>query len=214
MVLTTLSLEEEGDKVVAHLAVEEEEEEAVAGRRMGPQDRPFYSWFVLVLLNSTKGLETQQRPGYQKHWRGYCGAKPTGAASDASSAAAASAEDAAPASWRTGSRWTEPRSCRSRNSAHWLRQQAAFEVQDLHNFEKIVLQNFPRKDTSFKKIRGAQRLRVPHTAIKAKATVSSGRQTLHFHTLIRPEHTKNTVTNVTASVLKIWIVDTEINGLN
>lgn len=63
---TTLSLEEEEGKVVAHLIVEEQEEEAVADQRKGSRARLFYSWFVLVLPNSTKGLETQQRLGYQK----------------------------------------------------------------------------------------------------------------------------------------------------
>lgn len=62
---TTLSLEEEEGKPVAHLVVEEEEE-AVADQRKGPRARLFCSWLVLVLPNSTKGLETQQRLGYQK----------------------------------------------------------------------------------------------------------------------------------------------------
>lgn len=62
---TTLSLEQEEGKVVAHLVVEEEEE-AVAEQRKGPRARLFYSCLVLVLLNSTKSLETQQRLGYQK----------------------------------------------------------------------------------------------------------------------------------------------------
>lgn len=156
---TSLPPEEVGDKAVAHSAVEEEGEEAAADRRKGLRAPLFDSCLVLVPPNSTTGLETQQRRGSQKDRHGCCGAEPTAAVSGASSAAAASAGDAAPAGWRRASRWTEPRSPRNRSSARWVGHQAAFELQELHNFEKTVPRNSPRKDTSFKKSRGAQRVR-------------------------------------------------------
>lgn len=65
VILTNGALEEEGGKVVAHLAVVEAEEAAV--EQMMEQRVPLaYSPLVPVVLNSTKGPETQQGPGLRK----------------------------------------------------------------------------------------------------------------------------------------------------
>lgn len=98
---------------------------------------------VLGPLNATVTLNTHH------HTIQHCcrAVAQTGAVSGAAFVAAASAGGAAPAGWRTASRWTGPRSCRTPWPVRRGRDPVAYEAQALHSFATEVHHNFPRRGT-------------------------------------------------------------------
>lgn len=100
-----------------------------------------------LLLSATMTLNIHLSVHHRMNYRYLRGVTPTGAVSGAASAAAASAGGAAPAGWRTSSRWTRPRSRRTPVSFRCGRHQVAYGAR---SFETGVPHSFPRRDTWLK----------------------------------------------------------------
>lgn len=123
-----------------------------------PQSRLVYSTAelqqhclnVLVLLNARMTPNTHLRVHYRREQHWYRDVTRTAAVSDAASAAAASAGGAAPADWRTASRWMRRRNRRTPQPDRRGHQAPVYGAQALHSFANGIHRNFPRMDTWLK----------------------------------------------------------------